>query len=179
MKRFEIYENGIYFVLEVDKKNEPKLLHFSSLPFDEKNLECRSGTLGFRLVELQVSGIDRPLERHGNKYTVTAPGYRLKFRDFRDTNNNLGRLLEVVCFDEPTGLETVSHFQFYRDTKAVRCYTTVTNKGEENQTIEYVSSFALTGVEKEGLKTQDEKLQIGICHNSWQRELTAAPSFRL
>ena len=171
MKRFEIYENGIYFVLEVDKKNEPKLLHFSSLPFDEKNLECRSGTLGFRLVELQVSGIDRPLERHGNKYTVTAPGYRLKFKDFTDTNNSLGRLLEITSFDEPTGLETVSHFQFYRGTSAVRCYTTITNKGNESYNLEYVSSFALTGIEKEGLKTQDEKIKIGICHNSWQREL--------
>ena len=171
MKRINIYENGIYFVLEINDNNEAKLLHFSALPFDEKNIYSRSGTTGFRLVELQVSGLDRPEERHGNKYIVTAPGYRLKFKDFSDTNNNFGRKLEITTFDEETGLEAVSHFQFYNGTSAVRCWTTVENKGAEIQTLEYVSSFALTGIEKEGILSQDKKLKIGICHNSWQREI--------
>lgn len=171
MKRINIYENGIYFVLEINDDNEPRLLHFSAMPFDEKMLTSRTGTTGFKLVELQVSGIDRAGERHGNKYIVTAPGYRMKFKNFSDTNNIFGRKLEITCIDEPTGLETVSHLQFYTGTSAVRSWTVVTNKGSETQTVEYVSSFALTGIEKEGLKSQDEKLKIGICHNSWQREL--------
>lgn len=171
MKRINIYENGIYFVLEINENNEAKLLHFSSLPFDEKTLTSRSGTMGFRLVELQVSGIDRPEERHGNKYIVTAPGYRMKFKDFKDYNNNFGRKLEITTFDEPTGLEAVSHFQFYNGISAVRCYTVINNLGNEVQTLEYASSFALTGIEKEGLLSQDEKMLVSICHNSWQREL--------
>lgn len=171
MKRFEIYENGIYFVLEVDDKNRARLLHFSSLPFDEKNITSRSGTLGFRLGELQVSGLDRPEERHGNKYTVTAPGYRMEFVNFSDSNNNLGRKLEITVADKETGLNMVSHFQFYTGTKAVRSWSTVTNTGNETQTLEYVSSFALTGIEKEGIRSQDEKIRVGVCHNSWQREV--------
>lgn len=171
MKRINIYENGIYLVLEINDSSEPRLLHFSALPFDEKTLTSRTGTTGFKLVELQVSGIDRAGERHGNKYIVTAPGYRMKFKDFSDTNNSFGRKLEITCIDEPTGLETVSHLQFYTGTSAVRSWTVVTNNGSETQTVEYVSSFALTGIEKEGLRSQDEKLKIGICHNSWQREL--------
>lgn len=180
MKRIEIYENGIYLVFEINDRQEIKLLHFSPLPFDEEDIEpfCKEKgfaifekTNGFRLVELQVSGLDRPGERHGNKYIVTAPGYRLKFEDIRDLNNDLGRKLEIVCFDEPTGLRTVSHIQFYRGISAVRCWTEVTNNGTENWTLEYLSSFALTGIEKEGLKSQDEKMRIGVCHNSWQREI--------
>jgi alpha-galactosidase len=171
MKRISIFENGIYLVLEITDENEPKLLHFSALPFDEKKLVSRTGITGFSLVELQVSGIDRAGERHGNKYIVTAPGYRMKFKDFSDTNNNLGRKLEITCVDEPTGLETVSHMQFYTGTSAVRTWTTVKNNGTENYTVEYVSSFSLTGIEKEGILPQDKKMQIGICHNSWQREL--------
>ena len=171
MKRINIYENGIYLVLEINDNNEPRLLHFSSLPFDEKTLYSRTGTTGFKLVELQVSGIDRAGERHGNKYIVTAPGYRMKFKDIKDLNNSLGRKIEIYCIDEPTGLETVSHLQFYTGTSAVRCWTEVINNGSESYTVEYVSSFALTGIEKEGLLSQDEKLKIGICHNSWQREL--------
>ena len=39
MKRIHINENGINLVLEIDDNNEAKLLHFSALPFDEKNLD--------------------------------------------------------------------------------------------------------------------------------------------
>lgn len=171
MKRIHINENQINFVLEIDDNNEAKLLHFSALPFDEKDITSRSGTLGFRLVEVNISGLDRPLERHGNKYIVTAPGYRLKFKDFRDTGNQSGRKLEIVTFDEATGLEVVSHFQFYNGISVARTWTTVTNNGNEDVTLEYVSSFALTGIEKEGLLSQDEKMSLKVCHNSWQREL--------
>ncbi|MGN0602163.1 MAG: alpha-galactosidase [Oscillospiraceae bacterium] len=171
MKRIHISENGINFVLEIDDNNEAKLLHFSALPFNEKDLECRSGTLGFRLVEVNISGLDRPLERHGNKYIVTAPGYRLKFKDLKDTANQLGRKLEIKTFDAETGLEVVSHFQFYNGISVARTWTTVINKGDEQVNLEYVSSFALTGIEKEGLLSQDEKMRLRVCHNSWQREL--------
>lgn len=153
MKRIEIYENGINIVFEITDENEAKLLHFSALPFDEAKTASYMGLKTFRPVEIQASGIDRPDERHGNKYIVTAPGWRMKFKDFRDVNNDHGRKLELVTFDEGTGLEAVSHYQFYTGTSVVRCWTTLTNKGSEVQTIEYISSFALTGVEKEGLKS--------------------------
>lgn len=171
MKRIHINENQISFVLEIDDNNEAKLLHFSALPFNEKDITSRSGTLGFRLVEVNISGLDKPLERHGNKYIVTSPGYRLKFKDFKDTGNQLGRKLEIVTFDEDTGLEVVSHFQFYNGISVARTWTTVTNNGNDDVTLEYVSSFALTGIEKEGLLSQDEKMSLKVCHNSWQREL--------
>ena len=156
MKRIEIYENGINIVFEITDDNEAKLLHFSALPFDEAKTASYMGLKTFRPVEIQASGIDRPDERHGNKYIVTAPGWRMKFKDFRDVNNDYGRKLELVTFDEDTGLEAVSHYQFYTGTSVVRCWTTLTNKGSEVQTIEYMSSFALTGVEKEGLKKPED-----------------------
>lgn len=171
MKRIHINENGINFVLEIDDKNEVKLLHFSSLPFNENDITSRSGTMGFRLVEVNVSGLDRPLERHGNKYIVTAPGYRLKFKGINDTANQLGRKLEITTFDNETGIEVISHFQFYNGISVARVWTDVINTGSDEITLEYVSSFALTGIEKEGLLPQDEKMLLKVCHNSWQREL--------
>ena len=53
----------------------------------------------------------------------------------------------------------------------VRCWCEVSNMGKETQTIQYVSTFNLNGVEKEGLLSRDEKIRIGVVHNSWQREL--------
>ena len=96
----------------------------------------------------------------------------MKLKDFTDTANQQGRLIEVTCFDEPTGIETVSHYQFYNNVSVCRSWTTVTNNGSKNYTLEYVSSFNLNGIEKEGLLPQDKKLRLWVCHNSWQREMS-------
>lgn len=171
MERRFFAENSINIVIEINDENQVRLLHFSQLPFDEKTLTSRTGTLGFKLVEVQCPGIDKAGERHGNKYIVTAPGYRLTYKEIRDYRNEYGRKLEIVTEDKPSGLEVVSHFQFYDGISVVRSYTTLINKGDDEIGIEYVSSFALTGIEKEGLKSQDEKMRVRIPHNSWQREL--------
>ena len=79
MKLLSYHENGIYIVWGVDEKQELRLLHMSSLPFQKEDIKVESMDYGFRFVELQLSGLDRPYERHGNKYIVTAPGYRMKY----------------------------------------------------------------------------------------------------
>ena len=171
MKKYIISENGLNMVFAVTDENEVKLLHFSALPFHEEDITAQNGWLGFRLVEVMVSGLDRPGERHGTKYIVTAPGYRLKYRTHNDYRNEKGRKLEIVTFDEETGLDVISHFQFFDGISVVRSWTEVKNVGEEAQGLEYVSSFALTGIEKEGLLPRDEKMEVWIPHNSWQREM--------
>lgn len=171
MKKYIINENGLNMVFAVTDENEVKLLHFSALPFHEEDITAKNGWLGFRLVEVMVSGLDRPGERHGTKYIVTAPGYRLKYRTHNDYRNEKGRKLEIVTFDEETGLDVISHFQFFDGISVVRSWTEVKNVGEEAQGLEYVSSFALTGIEKEGLLSRDEKMEVWIPHNSWQREM--------
>ena len=113
MKRIEINENGIYLVLEIAEDNKIKLLHFSAVPFEEKDIVSRQiREEAFNLVEVNLSGIDKPYERHGNKYIVTAPGYRMKYHDYRDERNALGRKLEVITYDEETQLYVTTHMQF-------------------------------------------------------------------
>lgn len=171
MKRIEFCENNIYFVLEITDENEAKLLHFSAVPFDEKTLISADGMVPFRLVEVQVSGLDRPGERHGHKYVRTAPGYLMKFKDIVDIRNEIGRKLEITTEDTNTGISVCSHFQFFDGISVARAWSVVTNTGDEDRGLEYISSFAITGIEKEGLLGQDEKMQIHLPHNSWQREM--------
>ena len=169
-KMIEIHENGIYMNLEEAADGTLKLLHFSALPYDP-TLIPNENKRGFRLVEVQVPGLDRPEERHGTKFVVTAPGYRLKFDKYLDERNEFGRKLIFVTSDRETGLVVHSCFQFYDGIAAVRSWTEVENSGTETQTLEYVSSFALTGLGKGGLQKRDEKLLLSIPHNSWQREI--------
>lgn len=171
MKRRHIYENNIHMVWDVTENGEIKLLHFSVLPFNEKDITSETGFQSFYPVEILISGQDRVGERHGHKYIQTAPGSRMKFAKFCDTRNSLGRKLEVVTWDEETKIQAVSHYQFYDNISVVRAWTEVENKGQEGQGLEYVSSFSLNGIEKEGIRDFDEKLELGIPHNSWQKEL--------
>ena len=169
-KMLEFYENGIYMNLETAADGTLKLLHFSAAPYDPAVIP-KENKRGFRLVELQVPGIDRPEERHGTKFVVTAPGYRLKYKNYLDERNEFGRKLTFFTSDAETGLVVRSCFQFYDGIAVVRSWTEVENRGTETQTLEYVSSFALTGLGKGGLQNRDEKLLLSIPHNSWQREI--------
>lgn len=168
MKLTEINENGLKLVFGLEDSGEIKLLHFSALPFDETKL---GNTERYRVAEIMISGEDRPLERHGNKYVSTSPGYRMKLREFRDKRNEMGRKLEIVMFDDISGIESTSHLQFYDGTRVIRSWTELRNCGTEAQGLEYVSSFSLTGIEKEGLLPPDDKMKLHIPHNSWMREM--------
>ena len=88
MKRIEIYENGINIVFEITDENEAKLLHFSALPFDEAKTASYMVLKTFRPVEIQASGIDRPDERHGNKYIVTLSRQQI-YRDRSGLENEV------------------------------------------------------------------------------------------
>ena len=172
MKRIEIIENGIYMILEVTKEEQVKLLHFSAIPFNETNIVSeRIRNEAFNLVELNLSGMDKPYERHGNKYIVTSPGYRMKYSDLKDERNELGRKIEITTYDEVSEVYVITHMQFYNQISIVRLWNEVINKGKNKQTLEYISSFNYTGIEKEGLLPRDEKICIHVPHHSWQREM--------
>ncbi|MDR1559495.1 MAG: alpha-galactosidase [Clostridiales bacterium] len=170
MARITIQENGLFLVFEINKQKAVKFLHFSSLPFRESLIK-EDEKRGFRLVEVQMSGLNRPEERHGTKYIVTAPGYRLTYKSHADIRNKYGRKLEIVTKDTDIGIEVISHFQFFDNIPVTRCWTDVRNMGTETQTLEAVSSFVLNGIAAGGFLPRDERMRVHIPHNSWQREL--------
>lgn len=171
LSQLTIYENNMHLVFEIAEDQALKFLHFSSLPFNPKDIKAHSMAGSFNLVEIDVAGLDRPYERHGTKYIVTAPGYRMKYDSHKDYRNDLGRKLEFTTFDNETALCLTSHIQFYNGVSVIRSWSEVVNKGLDVQTLTYLSSFNYTGVEKEGILPRDEKLLLKIPHNSWQREL--------
>lgn len=171
MKTFCIEEEGLILNFTVRDDGVLNFTHFSCFPLDMSDFHIDREGEGFLLNEVSVSGLDRPLERHGNKYIVTAPGYRLTYAGHKIEENALGKKLEIVTEDKATGLELVSHFQFYKNVHVMRCFNVITNKGTKPQTLEHISTFNYLGFEKEGGGAQDEKIQIYIPHNGWQREM--------
>ena len=97
MEYIKISENNINLVFGITEKNQLKLLHFSKAEFCEADLckfgtECKAEDLvrkqqfldeAFQLVQVSLSGYNRPYEKHGNKHIVTAPGYAYLCRNGR------------------------------------------------------------------------------------------------
>lgn len=171
IRTIEIEENGIYIVIGILDDGTIRLLHFSAAPLHEEDITAEAVKEGFPLVGLSLSGYDRPYERHGNKYIVTAPGYCLKYHSHTDERNALGRKVVFHLADEQTKVAVYCQWQFFEGLPVIRCQNTVENRGSEEQTLEYISNFHYEGIEKEGKRRQDDKLHLYIPHNSWQREM--------
>lgn len=161
-------ENGIYVVFEITEDLDVRLLHFSSLPYDSslhKNAEQRKRC---RLVEVQVTGENED-DHHGSKHTRTNPGFLLKYLEHRDYRNKIGRKLEIKLQGE--GLIVICHMQFYDGISAARTWTEIRNVSHDYKGIEYVSSFALSGIDKEGIQNRDRKCRLYAAHNTWYGEM--------
>lgn len=187
MEYIKIYENGIHIVFGITDDKKIKLFHFSEAEFDE-SLLCRpkdtckpeeaclqEGFIqeAFQLVQVNMSGYDRPYEKHGSKYIDTAPGYLYHYMGMEDTVNENGRCLVITQEDaEVTHTRVVTTMQFYNGIKVVRFFNKIINFGTETQTLEYISSFAYMGIEKEGEGSSDEKMRIRIPFHGWQKEMS-------
>ena len=163
-KLISIEENGLNLVFHVTDEESLKFLHFSTLPFNE-DLLTQFPPKRFQVVELQVTGEDQH-DHHGSKHVCTSPGDRLKYRSHEDYKNQDGRKLEFLQTDGEN-LKVISHFQFYDGVPVVRSWTEINNTGSEAAGLEYVSSFALTGISQETSQKWPERSRIHIGHNDW------------
>lgn len=187
MEFIRISENGINIVFGITEKNQLKLLHFSKAEFQEENLckfgpECKAEDQvrkeqfideAFQLVQVNLSGYNRPYEKHGNKHICTAPGYLLTYAGMEDGVNETGRKLVIYQEDkEVTHVRVETVMQFYKGTSVVRMFNRVINEGDSVQCLEYLSSFCYTGIEKEGSSNSDAKMRVRIPYNGWQKEMS-------
>ncbi len=162
-------ENGLNLVVEKDAQNGSlRLVHFSPLPYDPAVVAAEDS---FPMVEVQCSGNSLG-GVHGGKHVLSAPGGSTGlpvYVSHRDCRNTSGRRLEFV---QTAGeLKITSVYQFFDNIPVVRCWTELENTGIENIPLEYVSSFALTGITG-GVKPEScDSCRIGLPHNSWMQEM--------
>ncbi|MDQ0062252.1 glycoside hydrolase family 36 protein [Paenibacillus harenae] len=167
--RYLIEENGLYLMFDVTESGDVRLVHFGAAPLESGAVKDNQ-LPGFRMLELQLTGEDRA-EYHGRSHRASYPGLRMVYRGHEDSRNELGRLIAVTLVDPETGLRAVQHYQFYDGIQTVRCWVELDNAGSEQVEVEYVSSFALTGVDKEGIQDRNDKMRLTVAHSGWQSEL--------
>lgn len=170
-RRIDVLENGIYMTLEIAENQEIRFLHCGQQPFCEADIK-EEDKVGFRLVEMELAGYDRPLERHGTKYAVTSAGCHMLYISHRDYRNEKGRRLEIFCCHPESAVCVTSYFQFYDGLSVVRTWTEAQNRGDKKQGLSYLSIFNLNGLEKGGLEEDySQGILVHKAHNAWQKEL--------
>lgn len=151
-------QNKINMVFEVTEEKTVALKEFSLAPYKseiEKTLKWCS------VVDVHLSG-ENPNDHHGGKHTGTCGSFSLKYKSHNYYENSIGNKLEINLEDDK--MAVVAHYQFYKDVSAVRTWTTVTNISDESIGLEYVSSFAYTGLE-----SLDPTIYTP--HSTWCREI--------
>ena len=164
MHEIAVTENGLHLVLRVTDDGDVRLLHLGTQAADLSKAPDEKQQARYRLLEVQCLGFDQD-DHHANKYTGTCPARDLRYRDHRDMRNQFGRKLEVE--QEVGGLAAVSHLQFFDGIPVIRAWTELINRGDEEYVLEYVSSFALTGVDGGGIRPWNERMRLHVPHNTW------------
>ena len=127
MKTIDIEENNIFIQWRIEDNGDLKLMHFSAVPFCEESVIQESIPERFQFIGMNLSGIDRPYERHGNSYAVTGPGCRMKYIDHEDTRNEQGRCIVFQTADGETKVHVFSYIQFYDGLSVVRIWHRIEN----------------------------------------------------
>ncbi|HVU10625.1 MAG TPA: alpha-galactosidase [Phototrophicaceae bacterium] len=170
MTLMTLYENGLHIALDVTDEGDARLLHFGAQPFNPALIDAAKQAQWCRLVELQVTGEDQD-DHHGIKHTGTLPAKRLRCVETRAETTDASKQIEIELHDPVLNLKVVCHWQFYDGLPVIRAWTTVENQGDQAVGLEYVSSFALTGLAKEGAQSWDAKMRLNVLHNAWEGEV--------
>lgn len=117
-------------------------------------------------VEVQGAGYNQN-NHHGRKHTLTSPGSELVYEAHAFSRNAWG---DVFTLSQTTGeVRVTTRWQFFDGIAAIRAESTVENIGCDCFPLEYLSSFALTGLTKLA-QDRDERCLVGIPHNTWYGE---------
>ncbi|MEG0741266.1 MAG: alpha-galactosidase [Clostridia bacterium] len=153
--------NGIHVDIGVDEEGRVALWNCSAD-------ECpRRGNGRFDpLVEVQGVGYNQNTH-HGSKHVLHSPGSELRYEAHALTRNEQG---DVFTLSQKTAdVRVTTRWQFYDGVCALRALTEVENLAGEVFPLQYLSSFALTGL-GHGKDARGGDYRMAIPHNTWYGE---------
>ena len=151
-------QNGIFVDIEVLEDGAVALHNCSAAPRPRAE-----APKWYPLVEVQGSGYNHD-DHHGSKHSLCAPGDRLRYEGHSLTENQQGSRFELVMKTEEIRVRVC--WQFYSGVKALRAWSEMTNLSERTFPLEYISSFALTGL-GHGKDGRQGDYRMSIPHSTW------------
>lgn len=118
------------------------------------------------IAEVQICG-ENVDAHHGGKHVGSIGAKTLRYASHRVSDTKNGQRIEILLTNGR--IEVSVFYQTYTDIAALRCWTEVRNVSEDILGLEYVSSFALTGIGN-GEITDDRSFRVYVPHNGWSSE---------
>ena len=162
----KLLENGIHLHIHITDEGDVRLYNFGIE--EQKSKPAGDSAKKYRLVEVHESGRNQN-DHHGSKHTGSSPGGQLKYRDHSSQRNESGLLFTLV--QEHEGLLVTSHIQFYDNIPVIRTWTDLKNDGLSSRSVEFVSSFAYTGLSGGAGEERGRDSFISLPHNTWYGEV--------
>ena len=163
----EITSGGLHFVIDKDNQGRARLIHFSSKPFDRENYKEENYSWYHSLIELHMLGCDTN-DHHASRHTVTYPAWEMHYVSHQIEKVENGQVLKVFLSNGKT--DVCMNYRFYDNASVVRSFAEVTNISEEEQTIDYISSFTFFGLARTN-GAWDKETYLSIPHSGCHGEL--------
>lgn len=161
----DLSQKNFYFVLKVNEDKSLSLVNFSK----NKNENKVPVDPAFSsALSIQVAG-ENPDEHHFAKHSGCSSERTLKYKSHEYYENEFGNKAEICLEDDR--MRAVIHYQFYESSDTVRSCTVVTNIASEPLGLEYVSSFAYTGISEGQFDGVYVYIPNNVCVNemNWRR----------
>ena len=151
------------FEITEDEKRQVQLLELRSvgeLPVsDLKPTPCN-------IAQIHVPG-ENQNDHHGAKHMGNSGGLSLSYVSHRAIPMDDGMELEFLLSDGR--MNATIHYRLYDDISAVRAWTEVENIADEPLGLDYVASFAFSGIDA-GAPLVTDELRVYVPYNGWVRE---------
>lgn len=161
-KRFDFIYSSLRMSFKVTANKKIVLL---SCGLDEqKNKRIKTDLQKyFSFVEIDYFGGNHNKHR-GQKHFQTEYGETYQYVSHKEIEDEKGK--ELIIYTKNDVLDVETHFQFYKDTKALSSFNIVKNTCKRPLFLTYVSSFHQLGI----LPANDKNTLLYECCNSWQEE---------
>ena len=121
-----------------------------------------------QFLAVHVTG-ESSTEFHANKHDSGSVSRHWQYVSHQIAENEQGKLLTLTV-SAPNGLKADYYMQTYAKLSIVRTWVTLSNAGEEDLGIEYVSSFIYQGIGKNRSSEAYDHLKIYVPRNGWANE---------
>ena len=162
MKKLDISHYGLRMLFSISNENRICLLHYG-LENRKPNRPKKDVEKFYTLVEVDyLNGKDNA--HRGLKHFQTSYGMTYQYVSHQEFENDKGIELVIVTKNDSLLVET--HYQFYKDVKAISSFNLVKNINDNPITLTYVSSFHQLGI----LPINDRNTYLYQATNSWHEE---------
>lgn len=167
MQLFNFSENGLKLTFGTNDAGRFGLLNLSDKDYVE-SADYEKFFDRFAAVEVQQTGVGDD-NHNGGKHFVHLIAEGPVYDSHTDERNEFGRLL---CFNlKGRDLAVKQYYQFYDNTRVIRSWVEVTNIGNDNVGLDYVSSFCLTGMGGAGKANVLDRTELYHANSSTWEEL--------